>query len=130
ALLRGNADSSWVIHWNDSSIDDGRIWHAKPLSDAGNRAWPVPSMAKLFCAGHSALADGRLLVVGGTASNHTGIGKAEAFDAHAYGQSGNGWTAVTPDAIWGRWYPTVTTTASGRVDVLSGDRFNQLLTFG
>src|SRR6059036_1234635 len=91
ALMRGNGDSSWVLHWHEGEA--ARIWHAKPLSDVGNAAWPVPITSyRTFCAGHSALADGRLLVVGGTAKAETEVGKASIFDARSYGQQpGYGW---------------------------------------
>ena len=68
----------------------------------------------LFCSGHTFLADGRLLVVGGHLADSDGLNQACIYDATA-----NTWTAT---AIMndGRWYPTATTLPDGRVLVLSG----------
>lgn len=82
----------------------------------------------LFCAGHSFLSDGRLLVVGGGGDgtgprhNHGWI-----FDPAPAAQSwtrtaGNG-TPGNGDMAFFRWYPTLVTMGDepGRVLVVSGD---------
>jgi len=76
----------------------------------------VPAPADLFCSGHSALADGRILVVGGygESSSQMGIANAEIFDPAA-----NLWTVI-PNMAYSRWYPTVTTLSDGRVIVMGG----------
>ncbi|MCC6442759.1 MAG: DUF1929 domain-containing protein [Armatimonadetes bacterium] len=79
----------------------------------------------LFCSGHSFLSDGRLLIAGGQApgggtevENATPNG-AGIPDATIYDPWTNTW-AKQPDMNAGRWYPTDTTLANGRVVVVSG----------
>jgi len=76
----------------------------------------VPAPADLFCSGHTALSDGRILVVGGYGGSSTEIGipNAEIFDPATYS-----WTAV-PNMSYSRWYPTATTLSDGRVIVMGG----------
>lgn len=68
----------------------------------------------LFCAGHTFLSDGRLLVVGGHLADGEGVNQATIYDAET-----NNWT---PTALMneGRWYPTATTLPDGRILVLAG----------
>ncbi len=68
----------------------------------------------LFCAGHAYLPDGRLLVAGGHLTDGDGIDYAGAYDHRT-----NTWIPL-PDMNGGRWYPTATTLADGRVLVISG----------
>jgi hypothetical protein len=77
-----------------------------------NIATPV----NLFCSGHAALSDGRILVVGGYGGGGgpIGIANAELFDP-----SINGWAAV-PNMSYSRWYPTATTLSDGRILVTAG----------
>jgi PKD repeat protein len=74
----------------------------------------VPSPAWVFCAGHSFLPDGRLLVSGGHISADHGIPDNTIF--HAGTES---WSRSTPMRR-GRWYPTNTTMANGDVVILAG----------
>ena len=75
----------------------------------------VPTTANLFCSGHSLLADGRVLVVGGFGGGDSdGIASAEIFDP-----SNNSWTAV-PNMSYRRWYPTATTLSDGTIMVTAG----------
>jgi galactose oxidase len=68
----------------------------------------------LFCAGHAYLPDGRLLVAGGHLTDGDGIDHACTYDHRT-----NTWTPLPP-MNGGRWYPTATTLADGRVLVISG----------
>lgn len=68
----------------------------------------------LFCAGHALMPDGRLLVVGGHITDGDGEPKASIYDPVA-----NTWTRIT-DMNLGRWYPTVTTLATGEMLVEAG----------
>ena len=72
-----------------------------------------------FCAGHTFLADGRLLVIGGDAPGHSNS-RAYVFtpdpmnpDAGSFGATGG--------MTQGRWYPTGVRLADGRVLAFSGD---------
>jgi hypothetical protein len=81
-----------------------------------------------FCAGHTFLADGRLLVVGGHIQNHIGSEKANIYDPFT-----NTWANNVPNmpnvpagapsgaGDNGRWYPSATLLGNGDVLVLSGD---------
>jgi hypothetical protein len=70
----------------------------------------------LFCSGHAALPDGRILVVGGYggSSSKFGIPDAEIFDPAM-----NTWTTI-PKMAYSRWYPTATTLSDGRILVTAG----------
>jgi galactose oxidase len=73
----------------------------------------VPSSAWLFCAGHTLLSDGRVLLAGGHISDNHGLPNITYF-------SGNGtWTSGAPMAR-GRWYPTTTTMGNGDVVITAG----------
>lgn len=84
---------------------------------------PRPTLAdgttvNLFCSGHTFLPDGRLLVAGGHLTDGNGVNQVCTYD-HAT----NTWTAL-PIMNGGRWYPTVTALADGRVLVSSGSAVN------
>ncbi|MBI3874634.1 MAG: DUF1929 domain-containing protein [Verrucomicrobia bacterium] len=68
----------------------------------------------LFCAGHALMPDGRLFVVGGHITDGDGENKASIYDP-----ASNTWTRIT-DMNLGRWYPTVTTLATGELLVEAG----------
>ena len=61
---------------------------------------PYNDTANLFCAGHTPLADGRILVVGGHIDAYVGLKNATIFDPAT-----NTWSDVKPMAN-ARWYPT------------------------
>jgi galactose oxidase len=80
---------------------------------------PQPTLAdgtkvNLFCAGHTFLPDGHLLVVGGHLADSAGVNQAAIYDFET-----NTWT---PTALMneGRWYPTATMLPDGRILVLAG----------
>ncbi|MBA3346757.1 MAG: DUF1929 domain-containing protein [Gemmatimonadales bacterium] len=74
----------------------------------------VPSPAWLFCAGHSYLPDGRLLVAGGHISDDHGLPDATIFNPVS-----NSWSRAAP-MRFGRWYPTSTTIGNGEIVTLAG----------
>ncbi len=67
-----------------------------------------------FCAGHSFLADGSLLLAGGHIANSVGLPNASIYNA-----TSNTWSRVAEMGA-GRWYPTNTTLPTGDVLVVSG----------
>ncbi|HEV7806077.1 MAG TPA: galactose oxidase-like domain-containing protein [Solirubrobacteraceae bacterium] len=84
------------------------------------RTTPQPMLANgkttvnMFCAGHTFLPDGRLLVVGGHLFDGEGLQQATIYDPKK-----NTWTAQSLMND-GRWYPTATSLPDGDVLVLSG----------
>jgi hypothetical protein len=74
----------------------------------------APPGYDLFCAGHSWLADGKLLLTGGHILNFVGLPNASLYDPFE-----DQWTPVS-NMNAGRWYPTNTTLANGDVLVVSG----------
>jgi galactose oxidase-like protein/concanavalin A-like lectin/glucanase superfamily protein/Kelch motif protein len=76
----------------------------------------VPTASNLFCAGHTLLADGRSVVIGGQLNPccYTGIVDTNLFDATT-----RAWTRVA-DMNFPRWYPTATTLPDGQILAISG----------
>ncbi len=68
----------------------------------------------LFCAGHSLLPDGRLLVAGGHISDNHGLPDAAILDP-----ASQTWTRIPP-MRYGRWYPTNTILPNGEMLVIAG----------
>ncbi len=79
---------------------------------------PVPVNRPLFCSGHSFMADGRLLVAGGTGPAPEGEIRG-IRDAHIFDPFDETWSRVA-DMAEARWYPTNVALADGRVLVFSG----------
>ena len=71
----------------------------------------------IFCAGHSTLADGRVLVQGGTANPNTLIDGLP--DTNVFDPISQTWDRVS-DSNLSRWYPTLTTLPDGKVLASSG----------
>lgn len=118
---------TWPISATHANLQpDGRVMFFGEFSEGDDppRRWdpvtnsvtalPLPPY-NIFCAGHSYLADGRLLVTGGHIESHIGLNDASIFNPAT-----GGWTRL-PDMNEGRWYPTNTTLANGDVMVLSGE---------
>lgn len=91
-----------------------------------------PAMAKLFCSAHTFLADGRLLIAGGDVlgpdlwcDNSDEPAWSGLRYAHIYDGLNLPDAAPAPIAemAQGRWYPTNTTLADGRVLTVAG--FNE-----
>ncbi|MEK7315770.1 MAG: Ig-like domain-containing protein, partial [Candidatus Eisenbacteria bacterium] len=100
-----------ILSWDDHTNASGsNVWN--PTTNAFTPAPYTP--ANLFCAGHTALADGRILVNGGHVGAYAGITSALLFTPIV-----NTWTAVASMA-YARWYPTTITLADGRVLTVSG----------
>jgi hypothetical protein len=115
------APFSWpVVALHTALLSNGKVlsW-----GKAGNPALWDPTGGEftnltnpywIFCAGHSFLPDGRLLVAGGHISDDHGLPDAAYFNP-----SNGSWTRIG-SMRWGRWYPTNTTLANGEVLVIGG----------
>jgi hypothetical protein len=110
ALLPSNK----VVLWGEP----GQPWIWDPSTypaDPASGYTEVPTATELFCAGHTWLADGRLLVTGG---QDPLLGHDHGIPDVNY-WTGTGWSSAPPMAF-GRWYPTATTLGNGSVVVVSG----------
>lgn len=74
----------------------------------------TPSTTMLFCAGHTFLPDGRLLVSGGHLDDERGL-----RDANLFTSAGQSWTPLPPMGF-ARWYPTTTALPNGEILTLGG----------
>ena len=75
---------------------------------------PIGDGTNVFCAGFTNLPDGRVLLAGGDIATHVGTNTGRIFNPLT-----NTWSA-TPNMTQGRWYPTLTTLADGRILVAVG----------
>jgi hypothetical protein len=90
-------------------------WEERLWDPATGNITLVPNpYYNLFCAGHSQLADGRILVVGGYDPPAFG-----AFNANIFDPVTQSWSAL-PNMAYRRWYPTSTTLPDGRALISSG----------
>jgi PKD repeat protein len=96
-----------VLMWGQTGAP--QLWDA-----ATGELTAVPSPAWVFCAGHSFLADGRLLVSGGHISSDHGIPDISIFTP------GTETWSKTTSMSRGRWYPTNTMLANGDVVITAG----------
>lgn len=98
--------TSWVGTWN---------WRTNATQDA-----PFPYHRDIFCAGHNALADGRLFIAGGhdhnTGKKQDPIGVAEA---DLYDPVARSWTPA-PVMNQKRWYPTNVGLPNGKSLIFGG----------
>lgn len=88
----------------------------------------VPLSRNLFCSGHCALPDGRLLVVGGqslaqdilgTLASLLGLRRGVDHDIHTFDPLTETWTRHQ-DMPRARWYPSCTVLPDGRALIVSG----------
>ena len=96
-----------VLSWGKTGVP--QIW-----DPATGVFTPSPSPDRLFCAGHTLLQDGRLLVAGGHIADHLGLP-----DINFFRFATSNW-AGAPPMQRGRWYPTVTTMANNQAVILAG----------
>jgi chitodextrinase len=107
ALLPTGQILAWDYQTNGQGV---QLWNPTTNTFTG-----VPYNAKnLFCAGLTALRDGRILVAGGHVDNYVGITGATIFNPAT-----QTWASTAPMAF-ARWYPTATTLPDGRILVTSG----------
>lgn len=100
-----------------TSTNGGVAYLWNPADGTGKRVDPPNN---IWCGGQALLADGRVLVVGGTlnyASSPLYVkGLNQAYIFNPYNET---WIRQ-PDMRHGRWYPTLTTLADGRVVITNG----------
>ncbi len=114
-----------VVAVHTSMLSNGKVvtWDAFGAAVGSERVWDpatgafqsTPSGINLFCAGHALLPDGRLFAAGGHELAYVGLRDTKLFNPLT-----GTWTAG-PDMARGRWYPTTTTLADGRILIVSGD---------
>ena len=112
-----------VMFWDRD--DDELEWDGNPrIFDPETETFEVAATIDydIFCAGHSFLADGRLLVTGGhvpmppaPASSGVGEDKASIYDPAT-----DSWHQIEIPMNAGRWYPSNVTLSNGDVLVLGG----------
>jgi galactose oxidase len=90
-----------------------RLWN--PASGLPSSAPTIHVDTMLFCAGHTLMADGRVMVSGGHKADDRGLDVTNIFNPAT-----ESWTSGLPRMAKGRWYPTVTTLADGRVVTVAG----------
>ena len=96
-----------------SMMANPRLWD--PSVGPPTTAIEVPADTMLFCAGQTLMADGRLMVSGGHKKDDRGLDVTNIFDPAT-----QSWVPGLPKMAKGRWYPTVTTLADGRVVTVAG----------
>jgi len=90
-----------------------RLWD--PLLGPPSAARAIAADTMLFCAGHTLMADGKLMVTGGHKADDVGIDYTNIFDPVS-----ETWETGLPKMAFGRWYPTNTTLPDGRVLTMAG----------
>src|SRR5262245_10257650 len=127
ALLRGDTlfdrPHSKVMSWGSWSplTDDGGLWAWNPSTDVSSDAIanltptsvPRPPFY-VFCAGHSLLGNGDLLIIGGTDRGHTGVDRSARFRL-LDGQ----WSSANMN--FRRWYGNGTIMPDGKMLATAGN---------
>lgn len=116
--------TSFVL--NPNSLAKGGILHIQPLDEA-------PAFATedvIYCAGHSPLADGRILHTGGARYQDLGSHTQQEFGlnySRLFSPASNSFSKVTSPMLGGMagmegmaWYPTNTRMPDGKVMVIGG----------
>lgn len=87
-----------------------------------NGEWISPfTPVDFFCSGQSFLADGRVIVAGGTKEyDVNGHGFIGLDSAYAFDPLSEQWTRLQNMTAGGRWYPTLMALGDGRVFTVSG----------
>jgi Domain of unknown function (DUF1929)/Bacterial Ig domain len=106
--------SGEILLWQGDFATGGMQYVLNPQT--GNVVQIPDAKADLFCAGQAVLADGRIMVIGGTKTDGgLGVNNITTFDWH-----NETWGELTP-MNFRRWYATGTALGDGKVLVTSGD---------
>ena len=137
----GSPYHSYILWWggSNSEVFGGREmgWtppsedcEEQPDSATFHPIEVAPPGMNEFCSGHNWLADGRLLIAGGTDSLNTIDGdQAARVWQPGSSQSSSNWVNANRMQEY-RWYPTTTALADGRVLVLTGIQNQRHTVFG
>jgi hypothetical protein len=113
SLLPSGKLLAWGKHEaGTTTMANPRLW-TPGSAPSSARSIPAPDM--VFCSGHAFMADGRLMVSGGHFADDRGLPATNIFDPVS-----ETWVPGLPAMAQGRWYPTVTTLADGRVVTVAG----------
>ena len=104
---------AWGKYEMDGTMAMPRLWD--PASGPPSGALMVAADTMLFCSGHALMADGRLMVTGGHKGDDRGLDVTNIFDP-----ASQTWATGLPKMAKGRWYPTVTELADGRMITVAG----------
>ncbi|HEX6407290.1 MAG TPA: galactose oxidase-like domain-containing protein, partial [Gemmatimonadales bacterium] len=104
---------AWGKYESNGSMGMPRLWD--PAAGPPNTATIIRVGDMLFCAGHTLMADGRVMVSGGHLNDDRGLDVTNIFDPVS-----ESWATGLPKMAKGRWYPTVTTLADGRLVTVAG----------
>ena len=103
-----------IFTWGKRDVADTvgmpRVWD--PAQGPPSTATMIPVNDMLFCAGHTLMADGTLIIAGGHHMDDAGIKVTYFYQ--------NGSMTKGPDMAFGRWYPTLTALADGHVLTMAG----------
>ncbi len=94
--------------WDPKTQATTRTNPEKPKDSDGHKI-------NLFCAGHTFLPDGRLLVTGGHIADGKGLNLTTTYDFAT-----NTWTPSPAKMSGGRWYPTLVSLPDGTAVVAAG----------
>jgi hypothetical protein len=108
ALLPNGKVLAWDLVGNSTQVWDPTTNIFTDVTD------PSVTTFGYFCAGQTALADGRVVIDGGHINYDIGV-----RDLHAFDPATQTWTALAQMST-PRWYPTVITLGDGRVLAVSG----------
>ncbi len=112
-----------IWKWRPASATDSLNCNVYPTNCFVAGVLPTPP-DNIFCTAHTVLADGRVLIAGGTEAGETGITQSAIWDPLT-----NTWQSQDHMAER-RWYPTNTILPDGRVLVSSGSRYIDMELFG
>jgi hypothetical protein len=106
---------------NDADAFAAGTFRTTVWNPATGQFTAVPTPVDLFCSGHVQLADGRVLIMGGTKSYPVpnGHGYEGLVDSYAFDPATNRYTRLGNLNV-GHWYPSATQLGNGDVLTLGG----------